>query len=201
MRNTFLKAILYILSLWLLFFSLAIMSYDKVFLLKIINIDFAVAWQHLKTLDLSFMKSANYIFLLSIFFMTVGVLSLGLLYMGFLAGWSATYIIEDVSDENHEHLAFLTTYIMPLVFTDVDKKRTAINLAVMIFAIGVIYVKTNRFYSNPSLAVIGFRIYKAKIRNEPDKTFVLVCHGRLINGSKIQYIKLDDDTLLVREIS
>lgn len=200
MRNTFLKAILYILSLWLLFFSLAIMSYDKVFLLKIINIDFAVAWQHLKTFDLSFMKSANYIFLLSIFFMTVGVLSLGLLYMGFLAGWSATYIIEDVSDENHEHLAFLTTYIMPLVFTDVDKKRTAINLAVMIFAIGVIYVKTNRFYSNPSLAVIGFRIYKAKIKNEPDKTFVLVCHGRLINGSKIQYIKLDDDTLLVREI-
>lgn len=201
MRNTFLKAILYILSLWLLFFSLAIMSYDKVFLLKIINIDFAAAWQHLKAFDLSFMKSANYIFLLSIFFMTVGVLSLGLLYMGFLAGWSATYIIEDVSDENHEHLAFLTTYIMPLVFTDVDKKRTAINLAVMIFAIGVIYVKTNRFYSNPSLAVIGFRIYKAKIKNEPDKTFVLVCHGRLINGSKIQYIKLDDDTLLVREIS
>lgn len=177
------------------------MSYDKVFLLKIVNIDFAVAWQHLKTFDLSFMKSANYIFLLSIFFMTVGVLSLGLLYMGFLAGWSATYIIEDVSDENHEHLAFLTTYIMPLVFTDVDKKRTAINLAVMIFAIGVIYVKTNRFYSNPSLAVIGFRIYKAKIKNEPDKIFVLVCHGRLINGSKIQYIKLDDDTLLVREIS
>ena len=71
----------------------------------------------------------------------------------------------------------------------------------MIFAIGVIYVKTNRFYSNPSLAVIGFRIYKAKIKNEPDKVFVLVCHGRLISGSKIQYIKLDDDTLLVREIS
>jgi len=201
MRNTFLKAILYILSLWLLFFSLAIMSYDKAFLLKIINIDFAVAWQHLKAFDLSFIKSANYIFILSVFFMMVGVLSLGLLYMGFLAGWSATYIIEDVSDENHEHLAFLTTYIMPLVFTDVDKKRTAINLAVMIFAIGVIYVKTNRFYSNPSLAVIGFRIYKAKIKNEPDKVFVLVCHGRLISGSKIQYIKLDDDTLLVREIS
>ncbi|AAO54620.1 conserved protein of unknown function [Pseudomonas syringae pv. tomato str. DC3000] len=137
---------------------------------------------------------------MSIFFMTIGVLSLGLLYVGFLAGWSATYIIEEVSDENHEHLAFLTTYIMPLVFTDVDKKRTAINLAVMIFAIGVIYVKTNRFYSNPSLAVIGFRIYKAKIKNEPQKTFVLVSHGRLTNGSKIQYIKLDDDTLLVREI-
>jgi hypothetical protein len=132
--------------------------------------------------------------------MLAGVFSLWLLYLGFLAGWSATYELEDVCDENHEHLAFLTTYIMPLVFTDVDKKRTAINLAVMIVAIGIIYVKTNRFYSNPSLAVLGYRIYKAKIKNEPNKTFVLVCHGRLMNGSKIQYIKLDEDTLLVREI-
>ena len=88
---------------------------------------------------------------------------------------------------------------MPLVFTDVDKKRTAINLAVMIIAIGIIYVKTNKFYSNPSLAVLGYRIYKAKIKTQSDKTFVMVCHGRLQNDSKIQYIKLDEDTLLVRE--
>jgi len=200
MRNTFLKAILYILSLWLLFFSLSIMSYDRDFLSKILDMKFSFSWESIKNFDLSFMKSANYVFIFSVFFMLAGVLSLWLLYMGFLAGWSATYVIEDVCDENHEHLAFLTTYIMPLVFTDVDKKRTAINLAVMIIAIGIIYVKTNRFYSNPSLAVLGYRIYKAKIKNQPNKSFVLVCRGRLMDGSKIQYIKLDDDTLLVREI-
>lgn len=177
------------------------MSYDRVFLSKIRDIDFFFSWEALTNFDLSFMKSANYVFVLSVFFMIAGVLSLWLLYMGFLAGWSATYAVEDVCDENHEHLAFLTTYIMPLVFTDVDKKRTAINLAVMIIAIGIIYVKTNKFYSNPSLAVLGYRIYKAKIKTQSDKTFVMVCHGRLQNDSKIQYIKLDEDTLLVREIS
>jgi hypothetical protein len=201
MRNNFLKAVLYILSLWLLFFSLSIMSYDREFISKILDIDFSLSWNALKTFDLSFMKSANYVFVLSVFFMMAGVLSLLLLYMGFLAGWSATYALEDVCDENHEHLAFLTTYIMPLVFTDVDKKRTAINLAVMIIAIGIIYVKANKFYSNPSLAVLGYRIYKAQIKFQSNKTFVLVCHGRLKNDSKIQYIKLDEDTLLVREIS
>lgn len=200
MRNNFLKAVLYILSLWLLFFSLAIMSYDEKFLLKIFNINYLAVLQNIRSVNLSFMKSANYIFIFSVFFMVAGIFSLWLLYMGFLAGWSATYAIEDVCDENHEHLAFLTTYIMPLVFTDVDKKRTAINLAVMIIAIGVIYVKTNRFYSNPSLAVLGYRIYKAKIKGQPGKTFVLVCHGRLMNDSKIQFIKLDQDTLLVKEI-
>jgi hypothetical protein len=201
MRNNFLKAVLYILSLWLLFFSLSIMSYDKGFFSKIISIIIPFQWENFKSTDLSFMKSANFVFVSSIFFMLAGVLSLILLYMGFLAGWSATYEIEDASDENHEHLAFLTTYIMPLVFTDVDKKRTAINLAVMIVAIGIIYVKTNKFYSNPSLAVLGYRIYKAKIKNEPNKVFIMVIHGRLASGSKIQYIKLDEDTLLVKEIS
>lgn len=200
MRNNFLKAVLYILSLWLLFFSLAVMSYDKVFLIKIFSIDYFTALKNLKSVNFSLMKSANYIFIFSVFFMIAGIFSLWLLYMGFLAGWSATYVIEDVCDENHEHLAFLTTYIMPLVFTDVDKKRTAINLAVMIIAIGIIYVKTNRFYSNPSLAVLGYRIYKAKIKSQPGKTFVLVCRGRLMNDSKIQYIMLDQDTLLVKEI-
>lgn len=201
MSNNFLKAVLYILSLWLLFFSLAIMSYDKVFLVKIFNTDYLAVFQNIRSVNLSFMKSANYIFILSIFFMLAGILSLWLLHVGFLAGWSGTYVIEDVCDENHEHLAFLTTYIMPLVFTDVDKKRTAINLAVMIIAIGIIYVKTNKFYSNPSLAVLGYRIYKAKIKNEPGKIYVMVCRGRLENDSKIQYIKLDSDTLLVKEVS
>jgi len=67
MRNTFLKAVLYILSLWLLFFSLSIMSYDKEFLSKIRGIDFSFSWEALKNIDLSFMKSANYVFTFSVF--------------------------------------------------------------------------------------------------------------------------------------
>lgn len=193
MNNTALKVMLYILSLWLLFFSLAIMSYDKDLLTT-----FPTSYEELST-SAQGLKSANYIFIFSLIFMLAGLLSLVYLYLGTLAGWSATEKINDVSNENHEHLEFLTTYIMPLVFTDVDKKRTAINLAVMIFAIGVIYVKTNRFYSNPSLAVIGFRIYKAKIKKDNDKVYVMVCKGELSEDSSIQYIKLDNDTLLVKK--
>ncbi|HHK8347302.1 TPA: anti-phage protein KwaA, partial [Serratia marcescens] len=147
MGNLKLKVLLYILSLWLLFFSLFIMSWDSDFLSK--------AYSHiLGEMGFSFslyekLKTRNYVFLLSLLFMFIGFLGFGYFYFKTSAGWSATVIADDVSNENHEHLEFLTTYVMPLVFTDVNSKRTALNLLVMIIAIGAIYIRTNKFYSNP----------------------------------------------------
>ncbi|EDU2109054.1 hypothetical protein C2588_004897, partial [Salmonella enterica subsp. enterica serovar 4,[5],12:i:-] len=67
------------------------------------------------------------------------------LLLSFNSGWSVACTVSDVRNESHEHLEFLTTYVMPLVFTDVNSKRTMLNLLIMIVAIGMIYVKTNRF--------------------------------------------------------
>lgn len=73
-----------------------------------------------------------------------------------------------------------------------------LNLVIMIIVIGLIYVKTNRFYSNPSLALLGFKIYKGTIHDRGDKEFVIVCHGELKNDSIIKYIKIDDETCIVK---
>ncbi|QUG77904.1 hypothetical protein GKQ23_10735 [Erwinia sp. E602] len=87
---------------------------------------------------------------------------------------------------------------MPLVFTDVNSKRTMLNLLIMIVAIGMIYVKTNRFYSNPSLALLGFRIFRAKIHDRGAKEFVIICHGEIDDSSTIRYIRLDNNTCLAK---
>lgn len=196
MGNLKLKILLYILSLWLLFFSLFIMSWDSDFLSKACSYIFGEK-------DFSFslyekLKTRNFVFLLSLLFMFIGFLGFGYFYFKTSAGWSATVIAEDVSNENHEHLEFLTTYVMPLVFTDVNSKRTALNLLVMIIAIGAIYIRTNKFYSNPSLAILGFKIYKAKIKNQGDKRYIMICRGVIEDGTYFKYINLDDSTLLVK---
>ena len=87
---------------------------------------------------------------------------------------------------------------MPLVFTDVNSKRTMLNLLIMIIAIGMIYVKTNRFYSNPSLALLGFIIFRANINDRGKKEFVIICRGEINNKSTIKYIKIDNDTCLAK---
>ncbi|KNH33897.1 hypothetical protein NAS92_22625 [Pantoea brenneri] len=196
MGNVKLKILLYILSLWLLFFSLFIMSWDSSFINKSMTYIFGS-----KEISLSLigkMKTRNFVFLISVLFMFIGFFGVWFFYMITSSGWSGPEKVCDVTNENHEHLEFLTTYVMPLVFTDVNSKRTAINLMVMIIAIGAIYIRTNKFYSNPSLAIIGFKIYKSKIKGQGNKEYILICRGYVMDDAAITYIKLDESTLLVK---
>lgn len=140
-KRTGLKYALYILSLWLLFVSLFIMSYDKNLFVSIST--------YLDSKDtgtlLSSITPKNIVFISSFAMIVAGVLIFLYLLLSFNSGWSVACTVSDVRNESHEHLEFLTTYVMPLVFTDVNSKRTMLNLLIMIVAIGMIYVKTNRF--------------------------------------------------------
>lgn len=188
------KVMLYVLSLWLLFVSLLIMSYDTTLLNNLVE---AVRQRDIKALTDGF-NVKNLVFVISALFILVGGLILSLLANSYRGGWSITCSVSDVSDENHEHLEFLATYVMPLVFTDVESKRTVLNLALMIVAIGAIYVKTNKFYSNPSLAILGFKIYKATIHDRGEKQFVVICRGQLTEKDVIRYIRIDNNTCLAK---
>ncbi|NIC26317.1 anti-phage protein KwaA [Serratia plymuthica] len=192
----YLKTVLYILSLWLLFLSLLIMSFDKVLIKNL--------WNYIFTEDFIFpissLRVRNIVFIVSLVFIFIGAIILIILANSFGSGWSVACTVSDISNENHEHLEFLTTYIMPLVFTDVDSKRTVLNLGLMIFVIGAIYLKTNRFYSNPSLAILGFRIYKANVHDRGVKKCTIICRGVLKNTDSIKYIKIDDETYLAKII-
>ena len=190
----YLKTVLYILSLWLLFLSLLIMSYDKVLIKNVWDYIFTENF----TFSISSLKVRNIVFIVSLIFIFIGAIILIVLANSFGSGWSVACTVSDISNENHEHLEFLTTYIMPLVFTDVDSKRTVLNLGLMIFVIGAIYVKTNRFYSNPSLAILGFRIYKANVHDRGVKKCTIICRGVLKSTDSIKYIKIDNETYLAK---
>jgi len=195
-KRTGLKYALYILSLWLLFISLFIMSYDKNIF---ISISTYLEDKNAAVL-LSKITPKNIVFASSFVMILAGFLIFFYLLLSFNSGWSVACTVSDVRNESHEHLEFLTTYVMPLVFTDVNSKRTMLNLLIMIVAIGMIYVKTNRFYSNPSLALLGFRIFKANIIDRGTKEFVIICHGEIDNSSTIKYIRLDNNTCLAKII-
>ncbi len=192
----YLKTVLYILSLWLLFLSLLIMSFDKVLIKNLWDYIFTENF----TFPISSLRVRNIVFIVSLVFIFIGAIILIILANSFGSGWSVACIVSNISNENHEHLEFLTTYIMPLVFTDVDSKRTVLNLGLMIFVIGAIYVKTNRFYSNPSLAILGFRIYKANVHDRGVKKCTIICRGVLKSTDSIKYIKIDDETFLAKII-
>jgi len=72
--------------------------------------------------------------------------------------------VTKIENANFESVTFLATYIIPLMCfnleVNLNADRNLFMLFFMLFLIGWIYIKTNMFYTNPTLAVLGFHIYK-----------------------------------------
>jgi hypothetical protein len=67
-------------------------------------------------------------------------------------------------------------------------------LGLLLVVMGIIYIKTDLFYANPSLALLGFHIYRVNgsFKGGEREGIVLICRGRLTEKQKVSYIKLDD---------
>lgn len=110
--------------------------------------------------------------------------------------------VRKVENINYEHLTFLATYVVPLISFDFGSGRQMIVLALLLVVMGIIYIKTDLFYANPSLALLGFHIYRASghFKNGEREGITLICRGRLADNQKVSYIKLDDRIYYVRGI-
>ncbi|WP_447729296.1 anti-phage protein KwaA [Enterobacter asburiae] len=96
---------------------------------------------------------------------------------------------------NYEHLTFLATYIIPLITFDFEKERYVLVLAALLIIMGIIYIKTDLFYANPSLALLGFNIYKldVSITGGVNKTgIILITRRKLKENDMVSYIVLDE---------
>ena len=108
--------------------------------------------------------------------------------------------VKKIEGINYEHLTFLATYVVPLISFDFGSGRHMIVLGLLLIVMGVIYIKTDLFYQNPSLALLGFRIYRAdgSFKTGERDGIILVSRGRIKAGQKVSYIKLDERIYYVK---
>lgn len=108
--------------------------------------------------------------------------------------------IRKIDDANYEHLTFLATYVVPLISFNFSEGRQVIVLILLLVVMGAIYVKTDLFYANPSLALLGFRIYRANgnFKNGEREGIILISRTKMKVGNKVSYIKLDDRIYFVK---
>lgn len=99
-----------------------------------------------------------------------------------------------IKSVNYEHLTFLATYVVPLISFDFGSIRQIIVLSILLAVMGIIYVKTDLFYANPSLALLGYHIYEVdgNFKNGKREGIVLITRRKLAAGEKCHYVKLDD---------
>ena len=176
------KIELYIISLWFLFLLLLIQKLQ-------LPLCFGTGCRFI---GLRALISLNVVPSVSLIFIILG----GIFY------WRFNYKVEKgasnlpkkitrLEDLYFENLAFLITYIVPLVGFDLDRNRNRLMLFLLLILIGWFYVKANIFYTNPSLAVLGYRIYK--IDTAESRNLIVIVRGRLKEGDSIYPRKIDEN--------
>ncbi|MFA7257392.1 MAG: anti-phage protein KwaA [Kiritimatiellales bacterium] len=108
--------------------------------------------------------------------------------------------VKKIEGINYEHLTFLATYVVPLISFDFGSGRHMIVLGLLLIVMGAIYIKTDLFYQNPSLALLGFHIYRAdgNFKTGDRSGIILVSRGRIEVGQRASYIKLDERIYYVK---
>jgi hypothetical protein len=174
-----LKVGMYLLSLWLLFVLIIVNK---------INIEICFSCNLASKSKFYEILQTNYLSGICLLFLIISLI----FYFWF------KFLIEGASDgpkkileinnKGSEHLVFLATYVIPLVGFGLDNPRQVINLGITLFIIGAIYIKTNLFYANPTLSLLGFKIFSAKIDGIE---VMLISTENIVVGDSINYLGLD----------
>lgn len=182
---------LYVLSLWFLFV-----------LIIVVTVEIPICFEpSCRFIGYGELLSNNVVSLIALVFVLAGVL----FYYRFkyrVAGSKALPVkIVKIQDLNYEHLTFLTTYIIPLICFNLSSVRYLLALGILLLVIGAIYVKTDKFYANPTLALLGFRIYQSELhtRTGDRPQITLISLEKLVEGDSIDYQALDEKIYFVRK--
>lgn len=112
---------------------------------------------------------------------------------------SAPVVVTQVEDVSYGHLTFLAVYIIPLACFNLTDARHLLVLGVLLFAVGAIYVKTDKVYANPAFALLGFRLYSiAMAHRSGEIRATVVTRDQLREGDMIRCLEIDSRVYFAR---
>lgn len=189
-EDIYAKVEFYIISLWLLFLLIIILTVD-------IPIYFGVDRIFI---GFSELLKRNIIPLIALFLLFYGMVLCIKYKYKFRGTMQLPIKIKDIKNINYEHLTFLTTYIIPLICIDIREVRYLLVFITLIVSIGCIYIKTDLFYANPTLALLGYHIYKVETNHSKCPKSIFISHGKLYKGESVQYIQMDKNIFYVGRV-
>ena len=130
------------------------------------------------------------------------------LFFMWLHKWNKGSRLGPVTETKYENvsgdvMSFVASYFFPLVSFNLSATwQHAVVLFLLFILIGVIYVQANIYYCNPTLMVLGFRVYKVTGKFGKGKNFqqTVISWGALKDGESFKYIPIDTNTSFAYKI-
>lgn len=128
---------------------------------------------------------------------TLTILVAVVMYRVYQVGGRRREIIK-VEDANRLNLEYFIAYVIPFIPDNLVKLDNAISFLIVLFIMGVIYIKSDLIYMNPPLVLVGFNVFKAQARiDEKIKDVVIITRKKkreLTNNEEL--IELGDNVVL-----
>ena len=104
--------------------------------------------------------------------------------------------IIEISNVNSEIMSFVAAYFFPLVGFNSTTWKHIVVLAGLFVLIGVIYIKGDIYYCNPTLSILGYRTYKVSgmANNGAPFSQTVITRDRLSVNDRFKYITIDSNT-------
>ncbi|WP_148222909.1 anti-phage protein KwaA [Paraburkholderia xenovorans] len=183
------KVGMYLLSLWLLFVLVIVNK-------AVIDVNICLGCSLLPWSELSKIVKENLLPLVCVAMLAASAVFY-MVFVRIISGAKDGPIkVEELEDKNAEHLVFLATYIIPLVGFSLDSPRQMINLGITLLLLGAIYIKTDLFYANPTLSLLGFKIFN--IRSQGSAA-ILISKEELEAGDSVNVVRLDKKIFFARK--
>lgn len=120
-----------------------------------------------------------------------------------LAGNSGDSLkILECKSESYEHLTFLATYIIPFLGFNFESIFRLLAYLMLLVIIGIIFIRTDKYYANPTLAIFGYKLYKVTLSdcNHHYESITVLTKSNLKAGQNVSYQFISDTVCFVREI-
>lgn len=188
------KVGMYLLSLWLL---LVLIFVNK------INIDICLDCKFASKMELWAIATQNYLPAICVLVLIISLVFYAVFARIILGAKDGPFKVSKIEDKSADHLVFLATYVIPLLSFNLDTTRQIVSLVITLTLIGAIYVRTNLFYANPTLSLLGFKICTVKFEQTktgvPSGTAVLIAREDITVGTSVNMLRLDKNIFFARK--
>lgn len=113
--------------------------------------------------------------------------------------------VKDCAEISDSGLTFFMSFVLPMILDDINKPQGFLIFIIVMALLFILMWKTNLYYQNPVLTILGYRVYSFKFENTQlidfrDKDCIGIAKNfRLKNGMTIKEAYITDNVFLVGE--
>lgn len=123
-----------------------------------------------------------------------GILGIGIYLLALRRLQPVTVNVTAVSRKDAEVMSYVMTYVIKFLAIPWDKPHQVASLGIFFVALGVLYVSNNFIHVNPTLNMLGFRLYE--IEDSAGLTYSLLTRGRVLRGQPVRARRAGGDILI-----